>query len=31
LSVDLGREDRTGQGYVLIIVRSDSSPTCDAG
>lgn len=31
LSVDLGREDRTGQGYVLIIVRSDSDPTCDAG
>ena len=31
LSVDLGREDRTGQGYVLIIVRSGSDPTCDAG
>jgi hypothetical protein len=31
LSVDLGREDRTGQGYVLVIVRSGSDPTCDAG
>ena len=31
LSVDLGREERTGQGYVLFIVRSDSGPTCDAG
>ena len=31
LGVDLGRDDRTGQGYVLIIVRSDSGPACDAG
>ena len=31
LSVDLGRDDRTGQGYVLVIVRSDSGPSCAAG
>ena len=32
LSVDLGRDDRTGEGYVLIVGRSDYDPqTCDAG
>jgi hypothetical protein len=32
LSVDVGRDDRTGDGYVLMVVRSDYAPqTCDAG
>jgi hypothetical protein len=32
LSVDLGRDDRTGDGYVLVVVRPDYDPqTCDAG
>ncbi|MGH8972212.1 MAG: hypothetical protein ACRD0C_03310 [Acidimicrobiia bacterium] len=31
VSVDLGRDDRTGEGYVLIVARSGSAPTCDAG
>ncbi len=31
LSVDLGRDDRTGAGYVLVVGRSDFDPqTCDA-
>lgn len=32
LSVDLGRDDRTGQGYVLVVIRADQDPrTCAAG
>ena len=32
LSVDLGRDDRTGQGYVLVIVRPNhESASCEAG
>lgn len=31
LSVDLGRDDRTGEGYVLIVFRPDYDPqTCVA-